>query len=322
MRATLTVCILIWPTLVFASDPLPSWRESEAKDRILEFISEAVDAGSDGFVPKPDRIAAFDNDGTLWTEQPVYAQVYFALDRAAEMAAADPDWGKTSALQAAADGDLESLAAGGEEALLEVVNATHSGMSVEEFDATVRDWFASARNPTTGMLFTEMIYQPMLELMDHLRANDFRVFIVTGGGIDFVRSFSEEVYDVPRERVVGSMTGLEFETVDGEPQVTKTSELAFLDDKSGKPIGIARGIGRKPVFVGGNSDGDLEMLQWSTAGQGPRLGLIIRHTDSIREFEYDRESPVGRLNDALDQADERGWIVVDMAEDWETVWPN
>ncbi len=318
--AILALCLWI-PTAVLA-DELPSWNDGPAKAAILGFVEAVTAEGSDSFVPADERIAVFDNDGTLWSEQPIYFQILFALDRARQLAAADSSWAATPALKAAAAGDLKAIMAGGEKALLEVATATHSGMTVEAFTAEVADWIARARHPATGRLYTDMVFQPMLELLDYLRANDFDVYIVSGGGIDFMRAFAEDAYGIPPKKVIGSIGKARFEIVDGLPQVMKDPGIAFLDDKGGKPVAIARHIGRRPIFVGGNSDGDLAMAQWSTAGDGPRFALFVRHTDSEREFAYDRESHVGKLDKALEEAAAKGWTIVDMAKDWKTVWPQ
>ncbi len=305
-----------------SADPLPSWNDTAAKEAIIAFVDGVRDPAAESYVTPDERIAVFDNDGTLWSEQPIYFQFLFAMDRAKALGAEDPDWATTHVLQAAVDGDMGPIMAGGEEALLEVVNATHSGMSVEAFKDDVRAWLGTARHPETGLAYNEMVYQPMLELLSYLRDNDFTTYIVSGGGIDFMRAFAEEAYGIPPEQVIGSMGNSEFEIIDGVPQVTKTGGIAFLDDKGGKPVGIMRDIGRQPIFVGGNSDGDMAMLQWVTAGEGPRFGLIVHHTDAAREWAYDRESHVGRLDEALDLAPESGWLLVDMAADWETIYPS
>ena len=305
-----------------AAEPLPSWNEGPAKTAILDFVGAVTtEAGAD-FVPPDDRIAVFDNDGTLWSERPVYFQLLFALDRAAELAARDPAWASTPALAAAAEGDVGALAEGGHAALAEVVAATHSGLTVEAFTQEVADWIAEARHPKTDRLFTEMVFQPMLELLDYLRANDFTPYIVSGGGVDFMRAFTETAYGIPPEQVIGSMGEARFEIVDGTPVIVKDPGIAFIDDKGTKPVAIARHIGRRPIFVAGNSDGDLAMAQWSTAGEGPRFALFVHHTDAEREFAYDRESPVGRFDAALDAARAEGWLVVDMAADWRQIWPE
>lgn len=322
MKSLACALALLTPLAAIAADPLPSWREGAARTAILDFIAAAADPTSAGFVPETERIAVFDNDGTLWAEQPVYFQLMFAMDQAAARAAAMPGWAATPALAAAAAGDLPGVMAGGEEALLEVINATHAGMTVESFIETVAAWFETARHPATGRRYDRMTYQPMVELLAHLRANGFQTFIVSGGGIDFVRAFAEGAYGIPPQNVIGSQGGLAFEIVDGKPAVVKTGGLFFLDDKGGKPVAITRHIGRRPVFVAGNSDGDLAMAQWSMAGAGPRFALFVHHTDAAREWAYDRDSPIGRLDAALDEAQTRGWTVVDMARDWVRIWPE
>ncbi len=315
----LAAALLLLAAPLFAqTDPLPSWREGAAKSAILDFVAAAADPASQGFVPEPERVAVFDNDGTLWAEQPIYVQATFIFDRAARLAAADPAWATTPALQAAAAGDVAGVLSGGTEALLEVVNAATTGMSVETFVAEVADWLATARHPDTGLLYTQMVYEPMLELLDLLRDNGFETYIVTGGGQDFVRAFAETSYGIPPQNVIGTVLETRFEIIDGVPEVMRAPGVAFIDDGAGKPVGIVRGIGRRPVFVAGNSDGDKEMLDWATAGPDPRMGLLVHHTDADREWAYDRESAIG----GLDAAPDAGWVVVDMAEDWTTVYPD
>jgi phosphoglycolate phosphatase-like HAD superfamily hydrolase len=322
MKLLALVLALLAPFAVRAADPLPSWAEGPAKAAVLGFVAATVDPASPQFVAPRDRIAVFDNDGTLWAEQPVYVQFLFAMDRAKALAAADPAWAATPALKAAAAGDLKGALAGGEEALLEIVTATHSGMTVEAFTAEARAWLADARHPATGRRHLDMTYQPMLELLDHLRASGYAIWIVSGGGVDFMRAFAEESYGAPPWSVIGSLGAARFEIVDGVPQVTKDPAIAFIDDKGGKPVAIARAIGRRPVFVAGNSDGDLAMAQWATSGEGARFALFVRHTDAAREWAYDRDSAVGRLDRALDAAAANGWTVVDMARDWTRIWPD
>jgi phosphoglycolate phosphatase-like HAD superfamily hydrolase len=315
------------PGLIFAApafaqtDPLPSWNDGDAKTAILGFVEATTDPASSKHVEPADRIAAFDNDGTLWSEQPLYFQFYFILDRARELAAADPAWAATPALKAAAAGDVAAVVAGGKPALVELLGATGGDMTVEAFQADAAAWLATARHPQKDRRFVDMVYQPMLELLEHLRANDFRTFIVSGGGEEFIRAFADDTYGIPPPQVVGSEGELEFEMIDGEPQVMREAGVAFVDDGPGKPVGIARHIGQRPVFVAGNSDGDLEMLQWGTGGQGAKLGIIVHHTDAVREWAYDRDSDVGRLDKALDLAPEMGWVLVDMKDDWATIWP-
>ena len=311
----------LWSVAAVAAD-LPSWNDGAAKAAIVDFVTGVTTEGGADFVPVEQRVAVFDNDGTLWSEQPIYFQFLFALDKAKRLAAADPAWASTPALKAAASGDMKAIMAGGDKALLEIVGATHSGMTVEAFTAEVADWIAQAKHPGSGRLYTDMVFQPMIELLDYLRANDFDVYIVSGGGIDFMRAFAEQAYGVPPDHVIGSMGKAEFKLVDGAPQVMKDPNIAFIDDKEGKPIGIARHIGKRPIFVGGNSDGDLAMAQWTMAGAGPRFALFVHHTDAEREFAYDRKSHVGTFDKALDEAAAKGWTVVDMAHDWKKVWPD
>jgi phosphoglycolate phosphatase-like HAD superfamily hydrolase len=320
MRNWVAALVMMAAPVWAQEGPLPSWNDGANKAAILAFVADVTAEGADTFVPVEDRIAVFDNDGTLWSEQPVYFQFMFALDRARALAAADPAWAATPVLKAAAEGDMKTILAGGQDALLEIVSATHSGLTVEAFTAEVAAWIATAKHPTTGLRYDQMTYQPMVELLDLLRANGFQTWIVSGGGVDFMRAFTEVAYGIPPQQVIGSLGKASFEFVDGQPQVMKDPGIAFIDDKEGKPIGIVRSIGKRPIFVGGNSDGDLAMLQWATAGEGPRLGLIVHHTDAAREWAYDRDSAIGRLDAALDQAPESGWLVVDMAQDWARVW--
>jgi phosphoserine phosphatase len=302
------------------AEPLPSWNDSESRHQIVAFVEAVTDPGSPDFVPAQERIAVFDNDGTLWSEQPVYVQLVFALDRVRALADENPGWRTTQPFQAALEGDIEALIAAGKPGLLELLMASHAGMTTTEFAAIVLDWIASARHPRFERPFTELVYQPMLELLDYLRDNGFQTWIVSGGGIEFMRPWAFEVYGVPPEQVIGSSIKTRFELRDGEPVLVRLPEVNFIDDKEGKPVAINQFIGRRPIAAFGNSDGDLQMLQWTTAGEGRRLGVILRHTDAGREWAYDRESHVGRLDKALDEADERGWVVVDMKEDWGRVY--
>jgi phosphoglycolate phosphatase-like HAD superfamily hydrolase len=309
------------------ADPLPSWNAGASRSAILEFVERVTRAGSPDFVPPGERIATFDNDGTLWAEQPVYFQALFALDRVRAMAVDHPEWNSQEPFQSAIAGDVKGLMATGKEGVEKVLVVAHANVTAEEFAKSVQDWLATAKHPTTGKPFTEMVYQPMLELLDYLRAHQFKTFIVSGGGIDFLRVFAEQVYGVPPEQVVGTQIDAEFEMRDGVPTISKTAKLVLVDDKAGKPVGIYRHIGRRPVFAAGNSDGDLQMLQYTTIARGagdttPRFGLIVHHTDAEREWAYDRESHIGRIADALDEAGTRGWVVVDMKKDWSTVYPG
>jgi len=301
-------------------DPLPSWQAGPARDAIVQFVERSVTPGDSGFIAAADRIAVVDNDGTLWSEQPMYVQLFFVLDQVKALAPAHPEWQTREPFASVLKGDVRGALAD-EHALVELVMATHAGMTTDEFDQAVREWIATARHPTTGRRFTEMVYQPMLELLAWLRANGYRTFIVSGGGIEFMRPWAEEVYGVLPEQVIGSTGRLSFEVRDGTPVIMKLPELDFIDDKAGKPVGIQRFIGRRPVLAFGNSDGDLQMLQWTAAGPGPRFMGLVHHTDAEREVAYDRESPVGRLEKALNEATARGWAVVDMKRDWKAVFP-
>lgn len=302
-------------------DPLPSWADGPAKARIVAFVRAATTVGSRGFVPPEERIAVFDNDGTLWTERPVYVQLFFLIDRVRALAPRHPEWRQTQPFRAALEGDLAALAAGGERALLQLVMATHAGTTPQEFRQIVRDWLAVARHPRFGRPFTELVYQPMLELLAYLRAHGFKTYIVSGGGIEFLRAWAEPVYGIPPEQVVGSSIKTRYELREGVPTSVRLPEIDFIDDGAGKPVGIERHIGRRPVAAFGNSDGDFQMLEWVSAGAGPRLALLVHHDDAEREYAYDRDSPVGRLARGLDEGPRRGWTIVSMKNDWRTIFP-
>lgn len=305
-----------------AAEPLPSWNDTAPKKAIVSFVEKVTKEGSTDFVPPAERIAVFDNDGTLWAEQPMYFQAFFIFDRIKALAPQHPEWKDKEPFASVLKGDTKAALAGGEHALLEMVMATHAGMTTEEFEKSVTDWLATAKHPKYGKPFTAMVYQPMLELLSYLRANGFKTFIVSGGGIEFMRPWTEKVYGIPPEQVVGSSAGLKYELRDGVPVIVKTPELAHNDDKEGKPVGIQRHIGRRPIAAFGNSDGDFQMLEWTTSGKGPRLGMFIHHTDAEREFAYDRNSHVGKLAKGLDEAPKRGWTVIGMKNDWRTVYPD
>ena len=309
-----------WADSGVAQDLLPSWNDTAPKKAIISFVDRVTKQGSPDFVPPAERIATFDNDGTLWAEQPIYFQVAFALDRVKALARQHPEWKDKEPFASLLKGDLKGALAGGEPAIVQIVAATHSGMTTEEFDKIVRDWVATAKHPKTGRLYTEMVYQPMLELLAYLRANGFKTFIVSGGGIDFMRPWVEGVYGIPPEQVVGSSGKLKFELRDGKPVLVKLPEIDFVDDKAGKPVGIQMHIGRRPILAFGNSDGDLQMLQWTAAGGGARFIGIVHHTDAEREFAYDRQSSIGRLDKALDEAKANDWTVVSMKDDWKRVF--
>jgi phosphoserine phosphatase len=303
------------------TDPLPSWNDGAARAAIIGFVERVSDPDHTDFVPVAERIAVFDNDGTLWSEQPIYVQLAFAMDRVRALAADHPEWATQQPFAAVLNDDLDALHAAGTAGLLELVMASHAGMTTDAFARIATDWLATARHPRFDRPYTELVYQPMLELLVYLRDHGFKTYIVSGGGIAFMRPWTEQVYGIPPEQVIGSSITTRFEMRDDGPVIVREPELDFIDDKAGKPVGIHKFIGRRPLAAFGNSDGDLQMLQWTTAGDGPRLGVIVRHTDAEREWAYDRDSAVGRLDQALDEAPERGWVVVDMARDWRTVFP-
>jgi phosphoglycolate phosphatase-like HAD superfamily hydrolase len=303
-------------------DPLSSWNDGPAKRSIVEFVTKVTKPGSPDFVPVAERIAVFDNDGTLWAEQPMYFQALFTFDRIKALAPQHPEWKEKEPFASVLKGDVKSALAGGEHALVEMLMATHAGMTTEEFAKIVKDWLAIAKHPVTKRLYTKMAYQPMLELLAYLRANGFKTFIVSGGGIEFIRAFAEQVYGIPPEQVIGSSGKTRFEMRDGRPVLVKLPEVNFNDDKEGKPVGINQHIGRRPIAAFGNSDGDLQMIQWTAAGSGPRFCLYVHHTDAEREWAYDRTSSIGKLDKGLDEATQRGWTVVDMKKDWKTIFPS
>jgi phosphoglycolate phosphatase-like HAD superfamily hydrolase len=302
------------------NDPLPSWNDGKARQAIVAFVKNVTGKGSPGFVPPAERIAVFDNDGTLWAEQPMYFQLAFALDRVKALAPQHPEWKDKEPFASLLKGDLKGALAGGEKAIGEIVMVTHAGMSTEEFEKIARDWIGSARHPKTGRPYDEMVYQPMVELLRYLRANGFKTYIVSGGGVEFMRPWVEKAYGIPPEQVVGSTIKTKFELRDGKPVIMRLPEIDFIDDKEGKPVAINKFIGRRPLLAFGNSDGDLQMLQWTAAGGGARFMGIVHHTDAEREFAYDRKSPFGRLDKALDEATAKGWTVVDMRKDWKRVF--
>lgn len=308
------------PTSNQTVDPLPSWNDGPAKKSIIDFVTRTTTEGSSDFIPVADRIACFDNDGTLWSELPLYFQVAFALDRIKALAPQHPEWKTKQPFKAVLEDDMNTLMAGGEEALIKIAAATLSGMTTEEFEEIVKNWIETARHPTSGKLYKEMVFQPMLELLDYLRANGYETFIVSGGGIDFMRAWAEEAYGIPSYQIVGSSGGYAYEVIDGKGVVRKLPDVHFVDDYEGKPVGIVRHIGKRPIFTAGNSDGDYAMLQYTSTGDGPRFGMIVHHTDSIREFAYDRQSPLGHLEKALDDAPKYNWLVVDMKSDWKKIY--
>ncbi len=308
-------------TVVRAADPLPSWNDTAAKKSIIAFVQKVTKEESSDFVPASERIATFDNDGTLWAEQPMYFQLFFALDRVKALAPQHPEWKDKQPFKAVLEDDLKTVLSGGEHALLELVMATHAGNTTEEFSQIVKDWLANAKHPKTKRFYTEMVYQPMLELLTYLHTNGFKTFIVSGGGIEFMRPWTEKVYGIPPEQVVGSSIKTKFELRDGKPVLVRLPEINFIDDKAGKPVGINQHIGRRPIAAFGNSDGDLQMLQWTCLNDGKRFCLYVHHTDAEREWSYDRKSGIGRLDKGLDEAKAQGWTVVDMKRDWKRIFP-
>jgi phosphoserine phosphatase len=316
-----SIPVLLLTSSVLAADPLPSWNDTSPKQAIIAFVEKITKAGTPDYVPLPERIAVFDNDGCLWAEQPMYFQLFFALDRIKALAPQHPEWKDKEPFASLLKGDVKSALAGGEHALAQIVMATHAGLTTEEFEKIVSDWIATAKHPTTGKLYTQMVYQPMLELLTYLRANGFKTYIVSGGGIEFMRPWTERVYGIPPEQVIGSTGGMKYEIRDGKPALVKLPEIAHNDDKDGKPIGIQRHIGRRPIFAAGNSDGDLAMLQWTAAGDRTNFCLYVHHTDASREWAYDRKSPIGKLDKGLDEANAKRWSVIDMKNDWQIIFP-
>jgi phosphoserine phosphatase len=314
-RFTLVLACLLSAAVAPAhavTDPLPSWNEGAARARIVAFVQAVTDPTGKDYVPPAARVAVFDNDGTLWTEQPLYFQAIFALDTAKAMAADDPELAANPALAAAAKGDLKALG--------EVIAITHANTTSDEFAARVRQWTETAKHPTLHRRYTQLTYQPMRELLDYLEANGFSTWIVSGGGVEFMRAFSQEVYGIPPERVVGSSIKTRYEVRDGTPVIVRLPEIEFVDDKEGKPVGIHKAIGKRPIAAFGNSDGDFQMLEWTTSGPGPRLGMIVHHDDAAREFAYDRGSHIGKLERGLDEAKARGWSLISVKGDWKTVY--
>jgi len=316
---------IVWclaATFAHGADALPSWRDGSAKQAIVEFVERVAREGGPGFVPPVERVAVFDNDGTLWCEQPVYFQALFAIDRVRALAPQHPEWQDTEPFRSILAGDMRAVATGGEQGALKILAATHAGMTTDEFDAIVKSWLQTARHPRFQRPYTACVYQPMLEVLGYLRSRQFKLFIVSGGGVEFMRAFAESVYGIPPEQVIGSRGVVKFEVRDGRPVLLKLPQVAFVDDGPGKPVGIHDAIGRRPLMAFGNSDGDLEMLEHTMAGPGFRFALLVHHTDAEREYAYDRASHVGQLDRALDRAQKRNWTVVDMRRDWSQLFPN
>jgi phosphoglycolate phosphatase-like HAD superfamily hydrolase len=320
-RALTVFAIVTVAAPVRAADPLPSWNDGPAKKALLNFVAKVTKEGGPDFVPRPERVATFDNDGTLWAEKPLYFQLAFALDRVKVLVEKHPEWKEKEPYKSILAGETKSLVNAGEKAFVDLIATTHTGMTADEFEEIVKDWLKTARHPRFKRPYTDLVYQPQLELLAYLRDNGFKTFIVSGGGIDFMRPWVPRSYGIPPDQIVGSSNKMKYELLDGKPVLLRLPEIDFIDDKSGKPVGIHRFIGRRPTLAFGNSDGDFEMLQYTTAGKGPRLGLIVHHTDAEREYAYERDSPVGRLDKALDAAPKNGWIVVDMKKEWKVIFP-
>jgi phosphoserine phosphatase len=321
-KPLLSLALLLVSAVSALADPLASWNDTATKTAIIEFVERVSDPASPDFVPAAARVATFDNDGTLWSEQPMYVQLAFALDRVKTLAPQHPEWKDTEPFKSVLAGDLKAVAAAGQKGLAELIGETHSGMSSDEFTKIAADWIASAKHPKTGRLYTQMTYQPMLELIGYLKANEFEVFIVSGGGIEFMRPWTAKVYGIEPQNVVGSSIKTKYELRDGTPVIMRLPEVDFIDDGPGKPLGILSHIGKRPIAAFGNSDGDFQMLEWTTSGPGARLGLIVHHDDAVREVAYDRNSHIGKLDKALDAAPQRGWLLVSMKDDWKQIFPE
>jgi len=310
------------------SEPLSSWTDGAAKKAIIEFVQTVTDREGAGYVPPPERIATFDNDGTLWTEHPMYTQLTFALDRVRELAPQHPEWKTQQPFQAVLENDLQALASAGEKGLLELVMASHAGMSTTDFETIVVEWFARSKHPRFKRPYTQLSFLPMVELLEYLRANDFKTFIVSGGGVEFMRPMTQDVYGIPPEQVVGSTIETKYEVIDGRPVLTRLAKIDFIDDKTGKPVGINKFIGRRPIAAFGNSAGDQQMLEWTAAGKGPRLMMLVFHDDEVREYAYGPanglpDSPFGTFPQSLmDMAKKNGWIVISMKEDWKRIFTD
>ena len=302
-------------------DPLPSWNDVNSKQNIIDYVEDITNVGSTNFIQIPDRIAVFDNDGNLWSEQPAYFQLFFAIDKVKEMATEHPEWKTQQPFKAVLENDMTELAKQGEHGLIQLVMATHAGVTTDGFDADVKNWIATAKHPTKNVGFDELVYQPMLELLQYLRANNFKTYVVSGGGVDFMRAFVTEIYGIPEEQIIGSRIKTAFDYNNGNPVIKRLPELDFIDDKEGKPLNIQKIIGKKPVFSSGNSDGDLQMMQWTASNKLKSFMLYVHHTDSIREWAYDINSHIGRLDKGLNEANEKGWTVIDMKNDWKVIYP-
>ncbi|WP_058187548.1 HAD family hydrolase [Terracidiphilus gabretensis] len=320
------LCVFVFFAMVSMAlhaqaDPLPSWNDTTPRKAITAFVQRVTAENTPDFVPVDQRIATFDNDGTLWVEQPMYTQLAFVIARVKDLAPKHPAWKTTQPFKGVLEGDIKAVAATGEKGLIELMAATHAGVTVEQFQKIVADWLATAQHPKFKRSYTECVYQPMLELLAYLRANGFKTYIVSGGGVEFMRPWTEKIYGIPPEQVVGSSIKTKFEMVDGKLDLMRLPDINFIDDGPGKPVGINQFIGRRPIAAFGNSDGDQQMLEWTAEGDGLRFMLLVHHTDAVREYAYDRKSSVGRLDKALDEANAKRWTVVDMKNDWKTIFP-
>ncbi len=303
------------------SDPLPSWNDGTTKEAIISYVEDVTNTESKNFIAIPDRIATFDNDGNLWSEQPAYFQLFFAMDRVKALAADHPEWKTEQPFKAVLEDDMNELLKHGEHGIVKLVMASHTGNTTEEFEAIVKEWLATTKHPRFNRPYTDLVYQPMLELIKYLQKNNFKAFIVSGGGIEFMRPWVENVYGIPRDQVIGSSVKTKYDYNNGNPVIERLAEIDFINDKEGKPEGINKFIGRKPVFSSGNSDGDLQMMRWAASNNLKSFMLYVHHTDSVREWAYDRESHIGRLDKGLDEANEKGWTVIDMKKDWKVIYP-
>ncbi len=303
------------------TDPLPSWNDVNSKNNIIAYVNDVSNSKSENFIPIADRIATFDNDGNLWAEQPAYFQLFFAIDRVKAMAIDHLEWKNEQPFKAVLENDMKELKKQGEHGLVQLIMATHTGKTIEEFDADVKGWIATAKHPTKNVTYDKLVYQPMLELLQYLRANDFKTYVVSGGGVDFMRAFVSPIYNIPSEQIIGSRIKTKFEYNNGDPKIVHLPELDFNNDKEGKALNIQKIIGKKPIFSSGNSDGDLQMMQWTASNKHKSFMLYVHHTDSIREWAYDRDSHIGKLDKGLDQAKKDGWTVIDMEKDWKVIYP-
>jgi phosphoserine phosphatase len=316
----LLLSAIFGPSMAFAQEVLPSWNDTAAKTRIIDFVKATTTEGGNGYVAPEARIAVFDNDGTLWSEQPFYFQLGFMLDRVKTLAPQHPEWKEKEPFKSILEGDMKGIAKSGEKGIVDLGMATHAGMTTDQFSKIVTDWFATAKHPKTGKPYDEMTFLPMRELLDYLRANGFKTYIVSGGGVEFMRPITQKAYGIPPEQVIGSTIATQYAIVGDVPVLKRLPKVDFVDDGPGKPSGINRYIGRRPIFVAGNSDGDYEMLRWVTAAKGPGFAMVVHHTDADREYAYDRQSTFGKLDKALNEAERRNWLVVDMKADWKKVY--